>query len=134
MRANHEKEVKALVEATRWGYAASLDATIKLLRDAESQLFYFYCHGGVANDTPYLQVGATSERGMTSDMVRAKKIRWKDPRRPLVFINGCHTTALEPEQVFNFVSALVENAGAAAWSAPRSLTSSRSRAASPPSA
>src|SRR5207244_9744776 len=33
--------------------------------------------------------------------------------RPLVFINGCQTTALEPEQAFEFVSRFVDVAGAA---------------------
>jgi serine/threonine protein kinase len=113
MRAGHELQVKALVDEAHWRYADSLDDTIKMLRASGNQLIYFYCHGGVAGGTPYLQVGGTTERGMTSDMVRAKRIRWREPSRPLVFINGCHTTALEPEQLFNFVSALVENASAA---------------------
>jgi len=74
---------------------------------------YFYCHGGVTpGRVPYIQVGPITERGFTRDMVRSRSIRWRNPR-PLVFINGCHTTALEPETALEFVSAFVENAFAA---------------------
>ena len=33
--------------------------------------------------------------------------------RPLVFINGCHTTALTPERALDLVTSFVENANAA---------------------
>ena len=33
-------------------------------------------------------------------------IWWESPQ-PLVFINGCHTTALEPTQVLNFVDSFI---------------------------
>jgi hypothetical protein len=38
-------------------------------------------------------------------------IEWYDPC-PLIFINGCHTTALEPEKAVEFVSAFIERAAA----------------------
>ena len=43
---------------------------------------------------------------ITTNNVRDKGFHWEDP--PLVFINGCHTAALEPEHALNFVSAFVE--------------------------
>ena len=41
-----------------------------------------------------------------------QRIRWDEPR-PLVFLNGCHTTGLEPELALEFVSALVRRSRAA---------------------
>ncbi len=40
------------------------------------------------------------------------RIRWRSPR-PLVFLNGCHTTALDPGQALSFPARLVEVAAAA---------------------
>jgi serine/threonine protein kinase len=112
LRPEHEDAVKALVDPGRWRYADTRAKTIALLQATDSQLFYFYCHGGIQGGTPFLQVGRKTERGITRDVFRSPKIRWEDPSRPLVFINGCHTAALEPQQLFDFVSALAENASA----------------------
>lgn len=67
-------------------------------------LVYFYCHGGLTRGKPYLQVGTSGQ--INSSNLRARKIQWEAPR-PLVFINGCHTTALEPLQALEFISPLV---------------------------
>jgi len=58
---------------------------------------------------PYIKVGGPEEMGITEDNLRNKGIRWEE-NRPLVFINGCHTTALEPEKAFNFVGTFVRTA------------------------
>ncbi len=84
------------------------DETLRLLKTTTPHLVYFYCHGGLnKNDIPYIQVGGPEERGITRDNLRAYEIEWDDPR-PLVIINGCHTTALEPEKAIEFVSAFIE--------------------------
>jgi hypothetical protein len=70
---------------------------------------YFYCHGGVNGAVPYLLVGKDKSVIIVPSNLRAENIFWEDTH-PLVFINGCHTTALSPEQTLNFVSAFVENA------------------------
>jgi hypothetical protein len=85
--------------------------TLQLLKTARAHLVYFYCHGGVQNNIPFILVGY-QEKGITRDNIRAKKIRWDEPR-PVVFINGCHTTAVRPEAALEFVSAFIENAQAA---------------------
>lgn len=113
LRGEHEGKLNEMIAPRSWRYADDLAVTIKLLKATDNQLFYFYCHGGLLKGTPFLQVGPVTELGMTSDMVRSQAIRWRDPSRPLVFINGCHTTAVEPKQLFDFVSELVENASAA---------------------
>ena len=111
MRADHERALQGLRAGLDWNYADTRQTTLELLKTTRSHVIYFYCHGGIANDVPYIQVGPVTERGITRDTLRYKKIRWNEPR-PLVFINGCHTTALEPEEALEFVSALVENTGA----------------------
>jgi hypothetical protein len=103
LRANHEKTLEKLRDDLGWHYADTRDETFHLLKTAPSHLVYFYCHGGVHENDPYLQVGSPTERGITVDLLRTKEIFWYDPR-PLIFINGCHTTALEPEIAFDFVT------------------------------
>jgi hypothetical protein len=112
-RAEHEARLRALSADFTWRYADSREETLRLLRESPGHVVYFYCHGGLtATNVPYLTVGPPGEPGIPSDIFRALRIRWTRPR-PLVFINGCHTTALEPEQALNFPARLVENAAAA---------------------
>jgi hypothetical protein len=110
MRAKHEEAIKALRPMT-WNYGATRADVLKLLKEKNPQLVYFYCHGGIAGTLPFIKVGPSAEVGITRDNLRREKIRWKSPR-PLVFINGCHTAALEPDAAIEFISAFVEVAGA----------------------
>jgi hypothetical protein len=82
------------------------------MREAGIHLLYFYCHGGVQDRVPFLKVGGPGERGITGDLLFSERIRWSSPR-PLVFINGCRTTELEPETAIELVSSLVRRAQAA---------------------
>ncbi|HYI19327.1 MAG TPA: hypothetical protein VD836_11485, partial [Solirubrobacteraceae bacterium] len=112
-RADHEARLRALGADLTWQYADTREETLRLLRESPGHVVYFYCHGGLtATNVPYLTVGPPGEAGIPSDIFRAMRIRWTRPR-PLVFINGCHTTALSPEQALNFPARLVENAAAA---------------------
>jgi hypothetical protein len=111
LRQVHEQALRSLQPGLGWNYGATRDDVFKLLKDTKPHLVYFFCHGGVAKNVPYIQVGAPTERGITRDNLRFKQIRWDDSH-PLVFINGCHTTALEPEVALELVSAFVENARA----------------------
>ncbi|HUP31746.1 MAG TPA: CARDB domain-containing protein [Gaiellaceae bacterium] len=85
--------------------------TLRLMRQAGVHLLYFYCHGGVQDKVPFLKVGGPDERGITGDLLFSERIRWTSPR-PLVFINGCRTTALEPETAIELVGSLVRRAHA----------------------
>ncbi|MCP5094274.1 MAG: hypothetical protein GY943_01845, partial [Chloroflexi bacterium] len=70
-------------------------------------------HGGISGTTPYLRVGnPKQDRGITADNLLAYDIFWEE-RRPLVFINGCHTAAVEPESAIDFVTAFIEESAAA---------------------
>jgi hypothetical protein len=112
-RVGHERSLQALRPGVGWHYGATRDQVLGLLKGTEPHLVYFYCHGGMAGNVPYLQVGPRSERGITRDNLRFKRIRW-EATRPLVFLNGCHTTALTPGVALEFLSAFVENTAASA--------------------
>ena len=113
MRAGHETRLRNLLTQVQWTRADSRDATFNALMVAKPHLVYFYCHGGLtSSNIPFIQIGQITERGITRDNLRAKGVSWESPR-PLVFINGCHTTALEPESAFELVSGFVETSGAA---------------------
>jgi hypothetical protein len=79
-------------------------------------LIYFYCHGKTATlahsqlPVPVLEIGQDVLLGSADFASWARAKMWTDPRRwvtvpPLVFINGCHTAALSPEDVVTFVDA-----------------------------
>lgn len=107
-----EKQLKARWPALGWNYAETRQLTLQYLKDKKPQLVYFYCHGGLENNAPYIKVGPRKDDKITRSNLRAYGIRWVAPR-PLVFINGCHTTAVEPEQALEFVSGFIEVANAA---------------------
>jgi hypothetical protein len=79
-------------------------------------IIYFYCHGGVKSlsSNPYLQVGPKDSLADEIDPNNwgGQGIEWTGPN-PLVFINGCHTTSLNPEVTLDFVSSFVKDSGAA---------------------
>ncbi len=93
--------------------AQTRDDTLEMLKSSDAQVVYFYCHGGVTNENvPFLQVDTNHERRLTRSNLRSKRIRWQKPR-PLVFINGCHTTALSPDVAIDLVSGFVSTSHAA---------------------
>lgn len=107
--AIHEKALKALRKDLVWQCADSAPETFEVMREGHSHIVYFYCHGGMVRDMPYLEVG--KGEAITPASLFRKRIRWTDPR-PLVFLNGCHTVALDPEQVMDLVTEFVEVAQA----------------------
>jgi len=112
VRPLHEQRLRSLYAPLTWRYANTYEQTFdNLLDEPQPHVVYFYCHGGVAGTTPFIKVGPLNSMAITRDDLRSEGIRWATSRA-LVFINGCHTTALEPEVAFNFVSAFVEVAAA----------------------
>lgn len=107
-RVNHINNLKAW-NNINWKFAEDRKSTINLLKDKQLSMVYFYCHGGMSNSFPYLLVGKDRNELIVPSLIRSEDIFWEDSH-PLVFINGCHTTSLSPEQTLNFVSAFVENA------------------------
>lgn len=112
-RDRHIEDLRALLLPVAIREAKSRNDALAAMQTATPSVVYFYCHGGDDPvDGPYLQVGALNEPWIARNTFRLRKIRWTDPR-PLVFINGCHTTNLEPERAIDLVSALVASVGAA---------------------
>lgn len=103
--AAHEKVLRGLRKDLVWQYGDSAAAIFQMMREGQSHIVYFYCHGGVVRDMPYLEVGHTDV--ITPSSLFRKHICWEKPR-PLVFLNGCHTTALDPDQVMDLVTEFVE--------------------------
>lgn len=103
--AQHEKVLRSLRKDLIWQCADSAAGIFSLMQKGQSHVVYFYCHGGVVRDMPYLEVGKSDV--ITPSSLYRKHILWEDPR-PLVFLNGCHTTALDPEQVMDLVTEFIE--------------------------
>jgi len=84
---------------------------LRLKAPAVPQIIYFYCHGGVkaGSNNPFLQIGEKDE--LDPNNWGGEGIEWSGPN-PLVFINGCHTTSLNPEVTLDFVSSFVRDSGA----------------------
>ena len=93
-----------------WHETEHRDEILDMMKDVKPHLIYFYCHGGVANDVPFLQVGSGNEYIEGSNL-RSKHIYWDTPQ-PLIFVNGCHTTALDPRQVISLVQDFIATGGA----------------------
>jgi hypothetical protein len=109
-REPHERELRTSRIPLSFTVCDTRSNALSALKNPQAQMIYFYCHGGItANNTPYLNIG--NEEFITPDNLKAYRIRWKTPR-PLVFLNGCMTTALEPEKAIEFVSAFVNQAAA----------------------
>jgi hypothetical protein len=102
----HEIALRALTPDLGWHFANTRTDTLDVLKTANPHIVYFYCHGGVANQRPFIQVGPKNDEAIYSSDLRAVHVKWRAPR-PLVFINGCHTTALEPREAHELVSGFV---------------------------
>ncbi len=108
--AQHEKDLEGL--GLRPAISATLDDTFSMLKAGGPHVVYFYCHGGFSGGVGYLAVGGDGDVGITRADFRAYDICWKSPR-PLVFINGCETAALEPSAAFDLVTGFIQTARAA---------------------
>jgi hypothetical protein len=90
--------------------------SLQTLLGADLPFVYFYCHGqrqNVADPNTYLGVGKR-ETITTGDFIswtgewydNLKRQIW-DSVRPLVFINACHSVAIEPETLVSYIDAFV---------------------------
>jgi hypothetical protein len=110
-RVPHQQRLATLFNPTSFRLAASRDEVKTLLRQSSADVIYFYCHGGRKGKVPFLLVGH-GENGITRDNFRPFKWDWS-AHRPLVFLNGCHTTELTPAQALDLVTGFTETARAA---------------------
>lgn len=110
-RDPHLGRLKGLKANLKFERDEDYDSVVIRLRETAPHLLYFYCHGGIRkNNHPYLEIGKNDQ--IAPDNLFGEGIQWKGPN-PLVFINGCHTTSLNPEITLDFVSSFVQQNGAA---------------------
>ncbi|MEU8234457.1 hypothetical protein AB0C12_33125 [Actinoplanes sp. NPDC048967] len=92
--------------------------------DVEPHLIYLYCHGGVQGFRPTLRVGPRTEvNKIIGDDIR-QVAYWPDSR-PLVFLNGCRTSAVEPQHASAFVDVFVRAAQASGLIGTETITYER---------
>ena len=94
----------------------SRKALRKAFADPTLPLVYFYCHGktaelaGTSLEVPFLEIGGNDKIGPNDFAAWDEDDKWGPAHwattAPLVFINGCETTKLSPEDVVTFVDAL----------------------------
>jgi hypothetical protein len=94
------------IQPGNWVYASTAKDTFAKLRSENSHIVYFYCHGGFKNDKPFIKVGAESEKGISPIDFATFEIKWDNPQ-PVVFVNGCHTIAMDPRLILDFASTFV---------------------------
>lgn len=99
----HTRAVKDLRPAGGWTMADNSDDLFENLKQS-LHVVYFYCHGLTIRDAlPGLELG--QDEMIFSSTFISNDIIWET--RPLVFINGCHTAAVEPHVALQFVSPLI---------------------------
>jgi hypothetical protein len=92
----------------------SREDCLSRLKEAR-QLIYFYCHGGIteSDKVPFLEVGDDDSDPILAQTLFNEKIKWPGPLRPLVILNGCHTTATSAEEIFSMLTAFASSCNAA---------------------
>ncbi len=96
---DHEGELRGLGHL-RLDIKRTKGAIGSALQRQDLGIVYLYCHGGRRSSRTWLGIGGKNERIYTSDL-HAWKVRW--PRiHPLVFINGCETAAVTPDDLLPF--------------------------------
>jgi hypothetical protein len=108
---SHIDKLRHLRPETLLDYADTRARVFEVLKGSP-HLVYFYCHGGYSGTAPYLQVGGDESQIIDPSNIKVYRIRWESPR-PLVFINGCHTTSVAPLQALQFISPFVTRARSA---------------------
>lgn len=79
---------------------SSIDPLLDGLRRLDLHLAYFYCHGGRQGSKAYLGMGSRREVERLFPQY-LKSVRWPD-RHPFVFINGCRTVGVSPDDLLSF--------------------------------
>lgn len=106
----HPGNVAARGDAASRPVVADRTQLLDLLRTgAAPHLVYLFCHG-LVSDTglPALRVGPAGSDLISPDSLA--DMFWDT--HPLVILNGCRTTAVEPRHAMNFVDVLIRDAAA----------------------
>jgi hypothetical protein len=99
---DHRADVEALAHYRTEVRSDRIDIGESLQR-TDLQVVYFYCHGGRQDLQVWLGVGR-QQRLYPADLTRWH-IRWPTSH-PLVFINGCRTVGVTPDDLTSFLRSL----------------------------
>jgi hypothetical protein len=112
-RLQHLGRLQQLHVPIDWQLGEERDAVLDLLKETHPHVVYFLCHGVETEDgLPGLIVGDPDHPvAITPDNLRNAGVRWPTTR-PLVILNGCRTTALDPTKPWNFVEPFLKRAHA----------------------
>jgi hypothetical protein len=98
---DHIKEIKGLPHYQVDPQEHKTEILTSMAANPSPDLIYLYCHGGTEGGTGYLGVG-DDDRLVPKDLF-GRGLKWP-VSHPLVFINGCHTADLTPDDLLNFVN------------------------------
>jgi CHAT domain-containing protein len=93
----------------------TLDGVEKLLteRDEQTDILYFYAHGGFEDDEPVLTLGPrNSAFGFTAGDLEAWPGIDLTTRQPLVIVNACESAAYRPDRIENLLQGFVAKGAA----------------------
>jgi len=96
----------------KWTVVKTYDDVFALLKKSP-HIVYFYCHGGAVrsgtdSQDPYLLIGPKEHPNQIhASNFSLEKIVWQSPK-PLVFLNGCRTGAIDPLTALNLISPLLQ--------------------------
>ncbi len=111
-RLQHLSRLRMLHNPLTWQLGEERDAVLDLLHRSAPHVVYFLCHGVEKDGLPGLVVGDPRRPyAITPDNLAAYRIAWP-ATRPLVVLNGCRTSALDPTKPLNFVEAFLRDAHA----------------------
>jgi hypothetical protein len=101
----HHKQIKSLER-----YNVALKRDKKTIFDEMSNtpppnVVYFYCHGG-KDERKKAFLGVGDRQRITPNDLVTYEIDWTESH-PLVFINGCHTAELTPDDLLTFVNTFI---------------------------
>jgi len=118
--AKHFDEIKGLRNVDVQ-YMDSRQTIEKGLDSQDFQVIYFYCHGGRNEHDTWLGIGK-QEKLIPSDLF-ALELTWH-LEHPFVFINGCHTTDVTPDDFILFNDAFADCSAAGVMGTEISITES----------
>ena len=124
----HLHDLGELFRITEVDHVASLEDA---LAADSSDIVYFYCHGkrrpfGRQTWKPVLEIGQGEEivpEDLAAWAASWPAEHWEDPR-PLVILNGCHTSELTPEMLVDWITMFEEVRAAGSIGTEVALTQS----------
>jgi hypothetical protein len=105
--SDHLRELGTLPNTVPSAHSSLLEIG-KALKRVDLQVVYFYCHGGHRRGKAWLGVGDKPPDLFFAANLHAWAVRWPDVR-PLVFINGCNTVGITPDDLLPFNKSLARS-------------------------